>query len=361
MIVVTKKEENYLLVTAPVLVPNEPDCDFMRGEEPLTEEQIRRIAHSYMDYRIIEKNHDYLQTHEEVGVPVESYITSDPTSLKGVDGHVRNYPPGTWMLTMKITDKKSIQKVLNGEYTGVSVTALPLDVAEEISTKESANYLIKDLKNPVGFAVSLVREPCVRSAKFCKQKLENKKNGESMTKNEEGGIVSSVKSLLGLDESTPSNDKEYVTKEDFDKSMNSLREEISEGLSIAVKELKKEKEEEEEEGETKSTTTSNNSNSNSSSEEEDEEKRKAAEKEAEIKKREDKIKEAEKAIAEEKKKLEELKGTCKANPEEEEKKKEGKGLPTHNKTQAATKSASNIVYAMMGRDSTGSVLPKEKK
>ena len=110
MIVVTKKEENYLLVTAPVLVPNEPDCDFMRGEEPLTEEQIRRIAHSYMDYRIIEKNHDYLQTHEEVGVPVESYITSDPTSLKGVDGHVRNYPPGTWMLTMKITDKKSIQK-----------------------------------------------------------------------------------------------------------------------------------------------------------------------------------------------------------------------------------------------------------
>ena len=87
----------------------------------------------------------------------------------------------------------------------------------------------------------------------------------------------------------------------------------------------------------------------------------AAEKEAEIKKREDKIKEAEKAIAEEKKKLEELKGTCKANPEEEEKKKQGKGLPTHNKTQAATKSASNIVYAMMGRDSTGSVLPKEKK
>ena len=359
MIVVTKKEENYLLVTAPVLVPNEPDCDFMRGEEPLTEEQIRRIAHSYMDYRIIEKNHDYLQTHEEVGVPVESYITSDPTSLKGVDGHVRNYPPGTWMLTMKITDKKSIQKVLNGEYTGVSVTALPLDVAEEISTKESANYLIKDLKNPVGFAVSLVREPCVRSAKFCKQKLENKKNGESMTKNEDAGIVSAIKSALGLDESTPSNDKEYVTKEDFDKSMNSLRQEISEGFSIAVKELKKEKEEEEEE--TKSTTTSNNSNSNSSSEEEDEEKRKAAEKEAEIKKREDKIKEAEKAIAEEKKKLEELKGTCKANPEEEEKKKEGKGLPTHNKTQAATKSASNIVYAMMGRDSTGSVLPKEKK
>lgn len=359
MIVVTKKEENYLLVTAPVLVPNEPDCDFMRGEEPLTEEQIRRIAHSYMDYRIIEKNHDYLQTHEEVGVPVESYITSDPTSLKGVDGHVRSYPPGTWMLTMKITDQKSIQKVLNGEYTGVSVTALPLDVAEEISTKESANYLIKDLKNPVGFAVSLVREPCVRSAKFCKQKLENMNNGESMTKNEEGGIVSSIKSAFRLNESTPSNDKEYVTKEDFDKSMNSLREEISEGLIIAVKELKKEKEEEEEE--TKSTTTSNNSNSNSSSEEEDEEKRKAAEKEAEIKKREDKIKEAEKAIAEEKKKLEELKGTCKANPEEEEKKKEGKGLPTHNKTQAATKSASNIVYAMMGRDSTGSVLPKEKK
>ena len=314
MIVVTKKEENYLLVTAPVLVPNEPDCDFMRGEEPLTEEQIRRIAHSYMDYRIIEKNHDYLQTHEEVGVPVESYITSDPTSLKGVDGHVRNYPPGTWMLTMKITDKKSIQKVLNGEYTGVSVTALPLDVAEEISTKESANYLIKDLKNPVGFAVSLVREPCVRSAKFCKQKLENNKNGESMTKNEDAGIVSAIKSALGLDESTPSNDKEYVTKEDFDKSMNSLRQEISEGFIIAVKELKKEKEEE-----------------------------------------------AEKAIAEEKKKLEELKGTCKANPEEEEKKKEGKGLSIHNKTQAATKSASNIVYAMMGRDSTGSVLPKEKK
>lgn len=52
--VVTKSRDS-LLITAPVLVPGEMDCEFIYGEEPLTEGQIRQIAHEYLaNYSLVD-------------------------------------------------------------------------------------------------------------------------------------------------------------------------------------------------------------------------------------------------------------------------------------------------------------------
>ena len=99
--VVTKSRDS-LLITAPVLVPGERDCEFIYGEEPLTESQIRQIAHEYLaNYSLVDKNHEFFETREVMGVPVESYITNEPISLKGLDGTVNEYPKGTWIVPPK--------------------------------------------------------------------------------------------------------------------------------------------------------------------------------------------------------------------------------------------------------------------
>lgn len=225
MIQITTKKDEYITVTAPVLVPGEPDCDFQRGETPLTREQIKEIAHSYMDYRIIDKEHDYFQTKKEVGTPVESYITTKNETVEGLDGQTRTYPPGTWFITVKITDNKTMEKVLNGEYTGVSVTAVPRKRAEKISTKESQGELIKDLDDPVGYTVSLVSVPCVKSARFCK--ADKKDDGEYMTNNEDQGIVQAIKEALGM-EHEQSTKSETETMNENENVLNDLENDLME-------------------------------------------------------------------------------------------------------------------------------------
>ena len=333
---VVTKQEDYLFITSPVLVPGEADCDYNRGEKPLTADEVRKIAYSFMDYRIIDKEHDYLTTNKAVATPVESYLTTEPTKWKSVDGQVREYPTGTWMLKSMVTDTTAKRKILAGEYTGTSVTAISKSTADKLAMKESAGKLIKDIENPVGYTVSLVKEPCVGSAKFCKNKIVNIANGDKMAQKEDNNVLAALKEALGLENK---NEVEYVTKEDFDKAIASIKEANKESIVAAVKELKEEKkkEEEEEEEETEgNSSTNNNSNSNndggSSSEEEEEE--------------ED----------EKKKKIKESEKECK-----NKKNKEGKALKSHNNNPpAATKSAANTVYEIMGRDSTGSVLPKKQ-
>ena len=50
-------KDNNLIVTAPVLVPGVPDCDFKNGEKPLTREKIKELEASFKDYSIIDRNH----------------------------------------------------------------------------------------------------------------------------------------------------------------------------------------------------------------------------------------------------------------------------------------------------------------
>ena len=57
--VVTKSRDS-LLITAPVLVPNEKDCEYNYGEKPLTPEEVQEMAHTYLaSYGLVDKNHEF--------------------------------------------------------------------------------------------------------------------------------------------------------------------------------------------------------------------------------------------------------------------------------------------------------------
>ena len=207
--VVTKSRDS-LLITAPVLVPGERDCEFIYGEEPLTEGQIRHIAHEYLaNYSLVDKNHEFFETREVIGVPVESYITNEPISLKGLDGTVNEYPKGTWIATTRITDEEEMEKALNGEYTGYSITTVSKKFADK-QIQLPRRVLMKDIKDPVGFTISLVRKPCVRGAKFCSMK-EDIGNGDVVSENiddkleeETKGFVQSIKGIFNKEDTSTS-------------------------------------------------------------------------------------------------------------------------------------------------------------
>ena len=249
--VVTKSRDS-LLITAPVLVPGERDCEFIYGEEPLTEGQIRHIAHEYLaNYSLVDKNHEFFETREVIGVPVESYITTEPISLKGLDGTVNEYPKGTWIATTRITDEEEMEKALNGEYTGYSITTVSKKFADK-QIQLPRRVLMKDIKDPVGFTISLVRKPCVRGAKFCSMK-EDIENGDVVSENiddkleeETKGFVQSIKGIFNKeddkDDKKPEDEdieldikaivdevtKDFVNTDDFETFKKELEKELSE-------------------------------------------------------------------------------------------------------------------------------------
>ena len=49
----------YRIVTAPVLIPDVPDCDYDNGETPLTTKQIQHLQASYKNYQIIDYDHQF--------------------------------------------------------------------------------------------------------------------------------------------------------------------------------------------------------------------------------------------------------------------------------------------------------------
>lgn len=210
-----------LFFTAPVMIPGEADCDYARGEKPFTADEIRDIAEAYKDYAIVEKDHDYLYTRQKVGMAVKSWITDEPMNLKYIDGEETMIPAGTWMATTCITDPATIKRALNGEFTGYSPTVLSRKAAAqlEVAQKQSAGNLIHNLDEPVGFAISLVKKPCLRKAKFCK--IKNKDD----TMNDEVTFKTQLKDFLGLNNDTPREEtvevatksEDFVTVKDFEK------------------------------------------------------------------------------------------------------------------------------------------------
>ncbi len=185
------------VVTAPVLIPYAPDCEYKYGEEILAPEKIRQLANSFNDYKIIDLQHEYtkrLLNHQEPinrGKLIHSYISTDELYLKGLDGYNRKYPKGTWIITVEITDPLAVKLYNEGLLTGFSVTVkqkehadtilkyvsqksyseLPPQIiqSEKDFTKTPKRILMKDVKNPVAFTVSLVKQPCVYGAKFCRK------------------------------------------------------------------------------------------------------------------------------------------------------------------------------------------------
>ena len=260
------------------MIPGAKDCDYWRGEDPFTVEQVRAFKEAYDDYGFIDKHHAVrdmatANKHNLIGDALKSFLLDEPTSYTWLDGSIHTYPAGTWMLTSEINDPVAIKQAQAGEITGYSPSIFTRETAEklkaalkEASLKASAGNLIKNINDPVPVLVSLVRKPCQHGNKFCELN-----NGENMSEDKAQNKLDKIRGILGFDE-TP----EYATKEDLDEIKESVsgvfksdefREFISgminEAVAEAVKPLalkednstddEKKKDEEEEEEETKST------------------------------------------------------------------------------------------------------------
>lgn len=99
------------IVTGPVLIPNRRD---LQGDFEFKED-IEEAAHAFLaNSRKIGEQHEFF---DGKGFPVESWIARDPVQdLKG-----QELPAGTWLMSVKITDGSTWDKVKSGELNGFSI------------------------------------------------------------------------------------------------------------------------------------------------------------------------------------------------------------------------------------------------
>lgn len=200
---------DYRILTAPVLKPGVPDCDFKNGETPLTTEQIAHLMTTYNnDYNIIDYDHKYLFDgpwyKRNLGTPIRSWQSTEDITYLDVFDVKQTAPAGSWWLQSKVTDPEAIQKIDELEVNSYSLTTANKSFAERfmelggLSSKNSYDSeveellkeygmistkhrtLIKDISDPVGFTVSLTGFPCVGGACFAKKCLTQSQNRGSI-------------------------------------------------------------------------------------------------------------------------------------------------------------------------------------
>lgn len=191
--------ENRIVYSA-VAVPGEPDSD----GEILTPEEIRHAAHAYLrDYRIVDPEHVCaLGECYNVGKPVESYLTTEDMSVKSLDGTLLEFPSGTWVIGIDVTDDNTYEQIMKGEKRGVSLTAKRADGVTK------SRVLIRDLgPDWVARTVSIVKNPAVPKARFfsIKSKELNSMSEEVQEEVTKGfdRVIEAIKSLREQTEEEP--------------------------------------------------------------------------------------------------------------------------------------------------------------
>lgn len=213
------------------------------------------MAHAYMKYQKVDKMHDFFYTNKEVGYPVENWLLREPMTMKNVRGETIEYPKGTWMASLKVTDDETWQKVQDGTYNGNSATYLSRKTAEKLNSAQKGRVLIKDLEEPIPYTISLVPEPCVHDAIFTSVKMNDEpekaeKAGKKISKQNKSILKKALNLISGLIESDEVNDDggvsmteksekenkdEYVKKSDLE----DLKTEIIESVKADAKPPKK--------------------------------------------------------------------------------------------------------------------------
>lgn len=232
---------NERIVYSAVAVPGEPDSD----GEILTQDEIRHAAHAYLrDYRIVDPEHVCaLGQCREVGNPVESYITTEPMSVKSYDGTLLDLPVGTWVIGIDVFDDETYQDIQEGNKRGVSLTAKRADGVTK------SRVLIRDLGPEwVARTVSIVKSPAVPKARF----FSIKRMSDKMTENHEDNvtkgfdrIVEAIKGLKHVEEPAEEEVAEpsFVTHEELE----ATKSEILEAIKALAPQPEQEEEVEEEE------------------------------------------------------------------------------------------------------------------
>ena len=251
---ITQNSDGTINLTAPVMIPGAHDCDYDNGEPPLTEQQIREFAKSYERYQFIDHEHGLTQTGIKIGVPVDSFLLTEDTTMTTVTGGQKTYPKGSWFVTSQITDPDAITNALAGGYTGYSASVFTQSRADEYlealksepdtpmpcsckDVSSSGNSLIKDVPDPVVLSVSLVKSPCLHDSEFCEV------NGDIMEEDVKS-LKSKVLSAMGMSEEaevvalksevTELKGEIASMKSDFAEALKSMQEEFTKTLTDAL-------------------------------------------------------------------------------------------------------------------------------
>lgn len=159
---VVKTDELEGTVYAAVLVPGEED---LNGEPPLTKAEVRKYAHSYAPYQLVDSEHNF---EAGAGRVVETFLIPDGVTMKNDDGD--ELPEGSWVLGTK-PEPEHLEKFLSGEYGGLSLAGFNREFFEGVAGKSEGegiaakNLLLKDLEDPVIGFVSYVKSPAVPKGK----------------------------------------------------------------------------------------------------------------------------------------------------------------------------------------------------
>ena len=235
MTYITNLDDGTILLTAPVLIPGARDCDYSKGEIPLTTEQVKVFKESYEQYGFVDHEHGLTKDGRKIGEPHQSILLDHDTTFTLFDGTDKVYPTGTWMLTTHLTDDEAISEAMKGYYTGYSPSILPkasadkylaaLKAGKECACKNmvnsSGNALIKDVPDGVVLSVSLTRQPCLHESKFCE--IDNME--------EDMSLKSKILQAMGMSE-----EAEVIA---LKSEVSELKSEI-EGLHEALKSMQEE-------------------------------------------------------------------------------------------------------------------------
>ena len=242
-------DDGTILLTAPVLIPGAKDCDYAKGEIPLTEAQVKAFKESYDKYGFVDHEHGLTRDGRKIGEPHQSILLDHDTTFTLYDGTDKTYPVGTWLLTTHLTDDEAISEAMKGYYTGYSPSILPrknadkylaaLKAGKECACKNtinsSGNALIKDVEDGVVLSVSLTRQPCLHESKFC----ELSDNME-----EELSLKSKILAAMGMSEEaevialkteiTDLKAEIEGMKSSFEEALKSMQEEFKQTLETAL-------------------------------------------------------------------------------------------------------------------------------
>lgn len=241
---IVKQEGDQRIVTAPVLVPDEPDSD----GDVVTADQIERVAHLWMEKY---QNLDFMHTLNNIAEPIESYIA--PTDLDFPGGMV---PKGSWVLSARVPEELW-EDVKKGGLQGFSLMAVQGDPTAMAIKSEadldavSKRITLSDLGDDwiVPF-VSIVDQPAVPKAKWVAMKRAEEGRpddpdepnprliyGNKTNDDEATSFVDKLRALFTSDE-TPSAEKEG--RRFSNATYNQLKKAV-EALSALLDEAEKER------------------------------------------------------------------------------------------------------------------------
>ncbi|EMA42665.1 XkdF-like putative serine protease domain-containing protein [Halococcus saccharolyticus] len=146
---IVRKDSAQRIVTAPVLVPGEPD----RERHEYRAENIAEVAKSFLPSGEI----DAMHAGGEVGHPTESWVAKQDLTFEEAD---RTIPQGAWMLSAKIADDEVWAGVADGTYQGLSVFGPIARVLDD-----DGNELdIQEIARPVGQQGGAGAQPAVANS-----------------------------------------------------------------------------------------------------------------------------------------------------------------------------------------------------